>query len=149
MTVDDKGFVWVAGRGRDDDQILKFTNDGKFVMQIGHAAQSKGNTDTTNLNLPADVTVYSKTNEVFVADGYGNRRVIVFTPIPANSNECGVRLATCQRIPKSGMCRRAGRASGATAHFLRTIWRVRKLWTASRAPSSSPTCTVREFQTTV
>lgn len=78
VTVDDKGFVWVAGRGRDDDQILKFTNDGKFVMQIGHAAQSKGNTDTTNLNLPADVTVYSKTNEVFVADGYGNRRVIVF-----------------------------------------------------------------------
>jgi DNA-binding beta-propeller fold protein YncE len=78
VTVDYKGFVWVAGRGKDDDQILKFTNDGKFVMQIGHAAQSKGNTDTANLNLPADVTVYPKTNEVFVADGYGNRRVIVF-----------------------------------------------------------------------
>ena len=78
VTVDDQGFVWVAGRGKDDDQILKFTNDGKFVMQIGRAAQSKGNTDTTNLNLPADVTVYRKTNEVFVADGYGNRRVIVF-----------------------------------------------------------------------
>jgi DNA-binding beta-propeller fold protein YncE len=78
VTVDFKGFVWIAGRGRDDDQILKFTNDGKFVMQIGHAGQSKGNTDTKNLNLPADVTVYAKTNEVFVADGYGNRRVIVF-----------------------------------------------------------------------
>jgi DNA-binding beta-propeller fold protein YncE len=78
VTVDYKGNVWVAGRGQDDDQILKFTNTGKFVMQIGHSAQSKGNTDTTNLNLPADVTVYSKTNEVFVADGYGNRRVIVF-----------------------------------------------------------------------
>lgn len=78
VTVDYKDFVWVAGRGKDDDQILKFTNDGKFVMQIGRAAQSKGNTDTENLNLPADMTVNPKTNEVFVADGYGNRRVIVF-----------------------------------------------------------------------
>jgi DNA-binding beta-propeller fold protein YncE len=78
VTVDYKGFVWVAGRGKDDDQILKFTNDGKFVMQIGHSAQSRGNKDSANLNLPADVTVYPKTNEVFVADGYGNRRVIVF-----------------------------------------------------------------------
>jgi DNA-binding beta-propeller fold protein YncE len=78
VTVDSKGFVWIAGRGKDDDQILKFTNTGKFVMQIGHSAQSKGNADTTNLNLPADVTVYPKTNEVFVADGYGNRRIIVF-----------------------------------------------------------------------
>ncbi len=78
VTVDDKGFVWVAGRGKDDDQILKFTGDGKFVMQIGRAGQSKGNTDTANLNLPADVTYYPKTNEIFVADGYGNRRVIVF-----------------------------------------------------------------------
>jgi DNA-binding beta-propeller fold protein YncE len=78
VTVDYKGNVWVAGRGKDDDQVLKFTNDGKFIMQIGHSAQSKGNTDTANLNLPADVTVYPKTNEVFVADGYGNRRVIVF-----------------------------------------------------------------------
>jgi DNA-binding beta-propeller fold protein YncE len=78
VTVDYKGNVWIAGRGKDDDQILKFTNTGKFVMQIGHSAQSKGNTDTANLNLPADVTVYPKTNEVFVADGYGNRRIIVF-----------------------------------------------------------------------
>jgi DNA-binding beta-propeller fold protein YncE len=78
VTVDYKGFVWIAGRGKDDDQILKFTNTGKFVMQIGHSAQSKGNSDTVNVNLPADVTVYPKTNEVFVADGYGNRRIIVF-----------------------------------------------------------------------
>lgn len=78
VTVDYKGNVWIAGRGKDDGQILKFTNDGKFLMQIGHSAQSKGNTDTANVNLPADVRVYPKTNEVFVADGYGNRRVIVF-----------------------------------------------------------------------
>ena len=78
ITVDSQGNVWIAGRGMGDAQILKFTNGGKFLMQIGHWGKSKGNTDTENLNLPADVTPYPKTNEIFVADGYGNRRVIVF-----------------------------------------------------------------------
>src|SRR5205085_2281845 len=47
-------------------------------MQIGRAGQSTGNADTQNLNQPADTFVYPRTNELFVADGYGNRRVIVF-----------------------------------------------------------------------
>jgi hypothetical protein len=75
--VDHKGFVWVNGSGNNDDQILKFTKAGKFVLQIGHSGQSKGNADTQNVNKPADVFVYPKTNEAFVADGYGNRRVLV------------------------------------------------------------------------
>ncbi len=99
---DSKGYVWIAGRGKDDDQILKFTNTGKFVMQIGHSAQSKGNTDTANLNLPADVTVYPKTNEVFVADGYGNRRIIVFDADTGKYKRCGAPSATRQPIPKNG-----------------------------------------------
>ncbi len=61
-----------------DDQLLKFTPDGKFVLQIGKATQSKGNADTLNLQQPADVWVHRKTNELFVADGYGNHRVAVF-----------------------------------------------------------------------
>ena len=76
--VDPKGFVWIGGNGDHDNQILKFTKAGKFVMQIGRAGQSKGNADTQNLRQPADTFVYAKTNELFVADGYGNRRVIVF-----------------------------------------------------------------------
>jgi len=76
--VDPKGFVWIGGNGDNDHQILKFTKAGKFVMQIGHAGKSMGNADTGNLNQPADTFVYAKTNELFVADGYGNRRVIVF-----------------------------------------------------------------------
>jgi DNA-binding beta-propeller fold protein YncE len=76
--IDPKGFVWIGGNGKNDHQVLKFTKAGKFVMQIGHAGQSKGNADTENLNEPADTFVYSKTNELIVADGYGNRRVIVF-----------------------------------------------------------------------
>ena len=76
--VDPKGFVWVGGNGDNDHQILKFTKAGKFVLQIGGAGKSTGNADTRNLNQPADTFVYAKTNELFVADGYGNRRVIVF-----------------------------------------------------------------------
>jgi len=87
--IDYKGFVWVGGNNCPtnglpglkrvaDDQLLKFTPDGKFVMQIGHSDQSKGNADTQNLHRPADVWVYPQTNELFVADGYGNHRVAVF-----------------------------------------------------------------------
>jgi DNA-binding beta-propeller fold protein YncE len=76
--VDSKGFVWIGGNAAKDHQILKFTRMGKFVLQIGRAGQSKGNADTQNLNMPADAFVHAPTNELFVADGYGNRRVIVF-----------------------------------------------------------------------
>jgi DNA-binding beta-propeller fold protein YncE len=75
--VDYKGFVWIGGNG-EEDQILKFTRAGKFVMQIGRGGQKKTNADTRNLWKPADVFVFPKTNELFVADGYGNRRIIVF-----------------------------------------------------------------------
>jgi NHL repeat len=75
---DPKGFIWIGGNGRTDDHLLKFTRDGKFVMQIGHKGQSKGNKDTQNVNQAADTFYYAPTNELFVADGYGNRRVIVF-----------------------------------------------------------------------
>ena len=47
-------------------------------MQIGRANRSGGNTDTENVNRAADVYVYPTTNELFVADGCGNRQVIVF-----------------------------------------------------------------------
>ena len=76
--VDHNDNVWISGSGRGDDQILKFTSDGEFIMQIGRAGQSGGNTDTQNVNRAADIYVYPRTNELFVADGYGNRRIIVF-----------------------------------------------------------------------
>jgi hypothetical protein len=87
--IDSKGFVWLGGNSCPengleklkpvaDDALLKFTQDGKFVMQIGHSNQSKGNADTANVHRAADVQLYAPTNELFVADGYGNHRIIVF-----------------------------------------------------------------------
>jgi hypothetical protein len=78
VAIDHKGNVWLAGSAAEDAQILKFTQTGKFLMQIGKSGQSKGNTDTQNVRGAADVTISGKTNEVFVADGYNNRRIIVF-----------------------------------------------------------------------
>src|SRR5215510_4755630 len=51
--IDNKGFVWLGGNNCpnnlpglkqvNDDQLLKFTQDGKFVLQIGKSNQNKGN----------------------------------------------------------------------------------------------------------
>lgn len=78
ITIDDQGYVWIGGNGTGDNQFLKFTKAGKFVMQIGHPGRSTGSRDTKNLNEPTKAFVYQKTKEVFIADGYLNRRVIVF-----------------------------------------------------------------------
>jgi DNA-binding beta-propeller fold protein YncE len=97
IDVDYKGNVWIGGNGRTqtarlaadegtmaapgaihDSFVLKFTQAGKFLMQIGKPNQSKGSNDVENLRLPAKTIVDPKTNELYVADGYGNRRVIVY-----------------------------------------------------------------------
>jgi DNA-binding beta-propeller fold protein YncE len=70
-----------AGRGPvyyHDSMVLKFTQEGKFLMAIGKPGASKGSNDTENLGLPAKLFIDPKTNELYVADGYGNKRVIVF-----------------------------------------------------------------------
>jgi DNA-binding beta-propeller fold protein YncE len=98
IDVDYKGNVWIGGNGRGvqpaavpsdeskmagagvvhDSMVLKFTQTGKFLMQIGKPNKSTGSNDTANLRLPAKTLVDAKTNELYVADGYGNRRVIVY-----------------------------------------------------------------------
>ncbi|WP_024577525.1 MULTISPECIES: hypothetical protein [unclassified Afipia] len=76
--IDAKGFVWLAGNGENDGQILKFTREGKFVMQIGRSGLQTNSSDTTRLGRPANMTVDIAANEVYVADGYYNHRIIVF-----------------------------------------------------------------------
>jgi DNA-binding beta-propeller fold protein YncE len=78
ITIDPQGFVWVGGNGASDGQVLKFTPQGAFVLQIGRPAKGAASNDTTRLSRPADVAVDAAAHEVYVADGYGNRRIIVF-----------------------------------------------------------------------
>jgi DNA-binding beta-propeller fold protein YncE len=72
------GFVWLAGNGDRDSQVLKFTTNGEFVLQIGEPGRNTGSNDRRNLGRPAELYVDSAAREVYVADGYGNRRVVVF-----------------------------------------------------------------------
>src|SRR5262249_3133599 len=87
ITVDHKGFVWVVGNADgksnnpanlpNDNEILKFTRAGKFVMKIGQSGQT-GSNKTLVLRGATGLRVYPKTNELFVSDGYGNARIMVF-----------------------------------------------------------------------
>jgi hypothetical protein len=40
--VDPKGYVWIGGNGKTDHSLLKFTKDGKFLMQIGRKGREQG-----------------------------------------------------------------------------------------------------------
>jgi DNA-binding beta-propeller fold protein YncE len=87
ITVDNKGFVWIMGNADgdrnnpahlpNDNQILKFTKAGKFVMAIGKSGQT-GSNATEVLRGGTGLRVYPKTNELFASDGYGNSRVMVY-----------------------------------------------------------------------
>jgi len=76
--VDGKDNVWISGNGDNDTNLLKFTASGKFLLEIGKHGTSGGSDDTANVNKAAGLAMHAPTNELFVADGYGNRRVIVF-----------------------------------------------------------------------
>jgi hypothetical protein len=82
--VDHEDNVWIAGNGGGDHQVLKFSSDGTFLLQIGKAGLTGGSNDTAGapngtplLGRPADIEVDPATNEAYIADGYGNKRIIV------------------------------------------------------------------------
>jgi DNA-binding beta-propeller fold protein YncE len=79
LTVDHKGNVWIGGNDeKQDTHVLKFTRDGKFILQIGRQGIHKGSNDPKHLWRPAKIFIEPTANEAYIADGYGNRRVIVF-----------------------------------------------------------------------
>ena len=57
---------------------MKFTRDGRHLMTLGRYDENGGNGNTGLLGGPAGIWVDPETNEAFIADGYRNRRVIVF-----------------------------------------------------------------------
>jgi DNA-binding beta-propeller fold protein YncE len=76
--IDHEDNVWIGGSGADDHQVLKFRRDGTFIFQIGNAGKTGGSNDTDLLGRPAEFDVDPLTNELYIADGYQNRRIIVF-----------------------------------------------------------------------
>ncbi|HET7294638.1 MAG TPA: hypothetical protein VFM88_19610 [Vicinamibacteria bacterium] len=77
ITVDHKGNVWIGGNDAKDAHVVKFTRDGKFLMQFGRQGQSAGSNDQANFGRVAKIFVDPKENEAYFADGYGNKRVAV------------------------------------------------------------------------
>jgi NHL repeat len=130
--IDHKGFVWLGGNNCPglkpvaDDQLLKFTQEGKLVMQIGGSNQSKGNADTKNVHRAADVWVHPQTNEAFVADGYGNHRVIVFDADTGAFKRMWGAFANkpvdddhCENVPKPTFADAAGPQNFSIVHAIR------------------------------
>jgi hypothetical protein len=77
ITVDHEGNVWLAGNGMRDTQILKFTGAGKFIFQIGKHGVHNGSNDVENFWQPTKLWEDVAANEMYIGDGYGNRRVMV------------------------------------------------------------------------
>jgi DNA-binding beta-propeller fold protein YncE len=88
--VDHKGNIWIGFGGglpydpskphtTDNALVLKFSPDGKFLLQIGEFGKgTEGSNSTRYLGNPTDVYVDPKTDEAYISDGYINHRVIVF-----------------------------------------------------------------------
>lgn len=76
LFVDHNGHVWI-GTYRHH-RVMKFTRNGEHLMTLGRYDENGGSNDTELLGGPAAIWVNPETSEVFVADGYANRRVIVF-----------------------------------------------------------------------
>ncbi len=77
ITVDHMDNVWLGASGGSDAQILKFSRSGAFLMQVGRQGASTGSNDPANFHQVAKLFVDPLENEVYVSDGYGNKRVVV------------------------------------------------------------------------
>jgi DNA-binding beta-propeller fold protein YncE len=93
--IDHKGNVWIGGNGGPDSHVLKFTKDGKFLMQVGKKGARRkagatagsnegdvvgfvgGSNDEVSFGRVAKIFVDPAANEAYLADGYLNKRVAV------------------------------------------------------------------------
>ena len=90
ITMDHKGNVWIGGNGPGDAHVLKFTRDGKFLLQVGRADARRGppdaqgqptyagdSHDSTGFGRVAKIFIDPAANEAYLSDGYLNKRVAV------------------------------------------------------------------------
>ncbi len=90
LTIDHQGHVWIGGNGAQDAQVLKFTRDGAFLLQVGKSGARTGapnqagqptyagnSLDRESFGRVAKIWVDPVANEAYLADGYLNKRVAV------------------------------------------------------------------------
>ena len=84
ITVDHKDNIWIGGNARSDSHILKFSRDGKFLVQYGTPESETDSHSRENFGAVAEISFDAAANEAYVADGYRNKRVAV---LDADSGE--------------------------------------------------------------
>jgi DNA-binding beta-propeller fold protein YncE len=144
--------VWVGGN--DDGIIQKYSHEGKLLTQIGTRGKfdssdgtSKGasqNASHERFFNPAGIAIDPANGDIYVADGYGNRRVAVFDKngkflrqwgrqaseeeARAGAGGAFIRIVHCIAIGNDGLvyvCDRQGdrvQVFDKTGKFQRNIW---------------------------
>ena len=69
--------MWIGGNGGGDGMVLKFTQDGKFLMMVGKKGVPVDSNSTEHFGQVAKISIDKKENEAYISDGYGNKRVVV------------------------------------------------------------------------
>ena len=77
VTVDHMDNVWIGGNGGGDSHALKFTRDGQFLLQVGVSGREPNSLSLDSFGRIAKISVDGPENEIYFADGYGNKRVAV------------------------------------------------------------------------
>jgi DNA-binding beta-propeller fold protein YncE len=89
IEIDNMDNLWIGGNGGSDSHILKFSRDGTFLQQFGRAGArlvrtegerqifESGSNDPVSFGRVAKISLDAEANELFVADGYLNKRVVV------------------------------------------------------------------------
>jgi peptidylamidoglycolate lyase len=75
LTVDNNNNIWVTDVGLH--QVFKFTHQGKLLMKLGEATVS--GSDSLHFNKPTDIAI-APDGSFYVSDGYGNSRIVKFSP---------------------------------------------------------------------
>ncbi len=77
ISVDAMDNLWIGGNGQGDSHVLKFSRDGRLLMQIGQPGQPVNSSSRTHFGRVAKISFDASANEAYFADGYGNKRVAV------------------------------------------------------------------------